>query len=108
MKLSSFITLISAILITDFIIALWTRSVALTLSNLLFIEGGFIFAIGAFMASGIALMFPGRWFWSGGTLENYAEYLRQKRRKHFNIGLKMMIFGGALMLLSILIGELLI
>jgi len=107
-KLSSFITLVLIILLLDFIIALWTRSAALTLSNLLFIEGGFIFAIGAFMASEIALMFPGRWFWSGVTLEDYAEYFQQKRRKHFNIGLKMMIFGGALMLLSILIGELLV
>jgi len=40
-------------------------------------------------------------------LKDYSDYLQKKRKKHFQIGLKMML-GGALILLAVLIGELFI
>ena len=99
---------ISAILLIDVIVSLLLPPHLLTLCNLLFVEGGLIFAVGGFIASGIPSMLIERSSSLFASPGGHVDYLRQRRRKQFSFGLILMLIGGSLLTSSIFIGELLI
>ena len=100
--------LVLAIFFINTVISLWLFPSLLTLCNLLFIEGGLIFAVGAFIALGVpsrSIERPSSLFASPG---GHVDYLRQRRRKQFSFGLILMLIGASLLASSIVIGEFLI
>ncbi len=80
------------------------------LCNILFFEGAVIFAIGAFLASGMTwflgvLRYPrGRYY----VEEKMGNEIRQSRKKQLNTGIFMMIVGAVLIGSSVAIGELIL
>lgn len=77
------------------------KSEKVILSDLLFIEGAVIFAIGALVASGVSVFrieTPSSLYASPG---GHARYLRESRKKQFKFGIILIIIGAALMGISI-------
>jgi len=78
------------------------------LCNLLFLEGAIIFAIGAFLASGITWLlgvfrYPqGRYY----VEEKMGNDIRHSRKKQLSTGILIMVVGAMLMGSSVAIGEL--
>lgn len=80
------------------------KSEKLILSDLLFIEGAVIFAIGALIASGASVLrieTPSSLY---ARPSGHVRYLREERKKQFAFGIILIIIGVALMGLSIAIG----
>jgi hypothetical protein len=75
------------------------------LGDLLFIEGGFIFAAGAFVATGAANQIRE----SPRTLfadpEGYARFLREQRKKQYADGGLMMVVGAIIITISIVVSQ---
>ncbi|MEA2089661.1 MAG: hypothetical protein U9O89_02750 [Thermoproteota archaeon] len=84
------------------------KSGALVLSDLLFLEGAIIFAVGSFIAGGASILrieTPTSLFASPG---GHTEYVVESRKKQIRFGLAVMVLGGTLMVSSVVIGSFLI
>jgi len=87
----------------------WIKSSKkVSLTNLLFIEGAFIFGMGALITSGYTAARIDRWETMYGSPEGHADYIRQQRRKQINFGIVLMIIGALLVILSLAVYYLLI
>ena len=97
MKAELLVNLFIAVLLVDIVIAIWLPPFFLTLSNLLFMEGGIAFSIGAFIAFALS---AGR---SSSRLTQ--EDADENREKGVRLSLTIMMIGGLLIAFSIIIGE---
>ena len=77
------------------------KSEKVVMSDLLFIEGGVVFAVGALVASGasnLRMETPSSLY---ADPDGHAKFLRESRRKQFSFGIVLMIVGVCLIGLSI-------
>jgi len=85
-----------------------SKSIAYILSDLLFFEGAILFAVGAFVASGLSIFKIEKASSLYASPEGHAEYLRESRKKQFKFGTVLIAIGAILIGSSIAIGTLLI
>jgi len=106
-----FFNVLIAVLCSSFLQNFWffaDKSIAYILSNLFFFEGALVFAVGAFVASGLSIFrieSPSSLY---ASPEGHVEYLRESRKKQFKFGIVLVAIGAILIGSSIAIGALLI
>ena len=84
------------------------KSAARILSDLLFLEGAMVFAVGAFVASGLSIFRIESKSSLYTSPEGHVKYLRESRKKQFNFGVVLVVIGAILIGSSIVIGAFLI
>jgi len=91
-----------------FMLILFTVDVFLALyahiryGDLLFIEGTVIFAIGAYVASGVANLRRESYATLTGSPEGHKEYLEEQRSRQVSDGVLIMIIGAIIIAISML------
>lgn len=87
--------------IVDLSVALFLR---IRFADLLFMEGILVFAVGAYVASGMSNPRRENWKTLSTDSEGYREFLEDQRPKQLSDGVILMIIGAIMIGLSLAIG----